>query len=143
MSVAKYKDPSTGEWTPIGLSVGGTSGMEMDLLWENASSTSGFPAQTVELELSEYDCVEIVGVYDSYGTRLPSTVVEVGQSGYITGVCPYDTGYVIGVRLCRVDITGVRFGVSDTLQNGVYTRSESRIVPVKIYGIKNVNKGGN
>ena len=123
-------------------------GQYVDLLWENPNPTSEFAAQTINLDLSGYDMVEIY----SYG--------RTGQSGYSYG---YNSDrFLIGEfgniqnsafigasidyilvesRPLNVTKTGITFEKGSTLYTNSSTHvagvtSNSSAVPYKIYGIK-------
>ena len=135
MSVAKYKDPSTGEWTPIGLSVGGTSGMEMDLLWENASPTSEFEPQTISLDLTDYQCAIVMFLQGSIiidRFRTYNFTSAVGRN-YIRGLNMTDNG---------IDIGGGQI-IMTYGDNSSVTTNNGANIPLRIYGIKSSIKGGN
>lgn len=106
-------------------------------LWENASTTSAFSAQTISVDLSDYDFVCIL-YYDStpatHTTR--SFFAEVGTNGMLD--C---TETHIMRRSATVNTSGVVFG------NGTYmgaypsatmTDYNDFCIPYKIYGIKGV-----
>lgn len=98
------------------------------LLWTNQSPTSSFTAQTVSLDLSDYDAVEI------YAKRLISvdgfieTRVSVGTVGAICGIYGSNGLY----RSATVSTTGIVFAscYTDGVANNDY------LAPVYIYGIK-------
>lgn len=121
--------------TTTAADIGGMS--KWTLLWENASPTSAFVAQTIPLDLSDYDFVCIL-YYDStpatHTTR--SFFTSVGTAGMLD--C---TESHISRRRATVNTSGVVFG--DGTYMGAYP-SETMLVyndfclPYKIYGIKGV-----
>lgn len=129
MSVAKYKDPTTGEWTPIGLSVGG---MEMELLWENASPRSEFAAQTIAVDLSKYDRY-VVDSRMSTGSML--TLSHSVCCGDDLLICGNDKTNIMR-RLCTYSNSGLSFGDSAVAGND----SNGSLIPIRIYGIKGVKE---
>jgi hypothetical protein len=118
----------------------GVSGVEtVDLLWVNASPGESFPPQTVPLDLSGYDCVEVVASI-SYDNWIGSTKVPIGGSGY---VCGFGTDFWLHTRQFWTSKTGVQFGsgaMRDIPGNTSYVDWDIRSVPYKIYGIKAARK---
>ena len=110
---------------------------QMDLLWVNATPGASFPAQTIPLDLSAYDCVEVVASVGSLPNAFfGSTKVPIGQMG---SACGFYTDFWLHVRGFSVSATGIEFssGQMKDLSNGaVYPDWDSRSVPYKIYGIK-------
>lgn len=120
------------------------SGIQMELIWTNASPTSSFAAQTVSLDLSKYDMVLII-TRSSTGNAISKTHIckkgcterlvmfeEIETSGknvYIRGrqVTISETGVVIGSGTNR-NITGT------SLSSG----GDGFVIPLTIYGIKGV-----
>lgn len=109
---------------------------QIDLLWVNATPGVSFPAQTIPLDLSRYDCVEVVA---SAG-ELPavffgSTKVPIGQSGF---TCGFGSDYWFHSRNFAVSATGIAFqsGYMRDPDGKVYENWDGRSVPYKIYGIK-------
>lgn len=117
--------------------------IEMHLLWENASPTSSFAAQTVELDLSEYEFV-LIGATHRYTNDIPhdgrTSVGGIFRKGYSTELMlPWKTdgsssayGYIR--RSVTVSVDGIAFG------GGYYakTAGDWAAIPVYIYGIKGV-----
>jgi hypothetical protein len=108
--------------------------LDMDLLWENASPTSTFATQTINLNLSSY---KLVCIYLKFYTDLdgcgfnilPVPITNVGVSALTSGTDTY-----LRYRMVNVSTTGISFGVgrnsSDTSTNN------DRAIPLQIYGIK-------
>ena len=114
------------------------------LLWTNPNPTSDFGAQTLTLDLSGYDEVEIVATFlgdtrASYSTRcavgagsnlayqILNTATATNASTFINGVA----------REFTVSTSGITFGNGQmTYNGGAYTNWQSRAIPYKIYGIK-------
>ena len=120
------------------------NGIQMKKLWQNASPTSNFAAQTINLDLSEYDYVLIeIKSYVNYSFT-ENQLVRVGAEDYITA--KYDiqsqTSYItLTSRLATVTNTGIVFTqgcakyMSASSPAGV---NASYCIPVRIYGIKGV-----
>lgn len=104
------------------------------LLWSNPNPTSQFAAQTVSLDLSDYDEVEVVSKPYSSDTSYFASRVKVGNKGMIYS----QTGYGSPVRIYGTQrnftptSTGVAFG--DGLDFSASTNN-AYCVPYQIYGI--------
>lgn len=105
------------------------------LLWTNPSPTSAFSAQTVTLDLSSYDDVEIemagVGTYASTTTQTFKLEVNIG------GLLSISANN-IWWRYVTPRTTGVEFGAGyrTTTYGSNATLDNDQMVPRKIYGIK-------
>jgi hypothetical protein len=106
------------------------------LLWVNAYTRNGFPAQTITLDLSQYQQVEIHtllnGVETADGLGF-SHIVDIGNACFHEMLGAYD---VIETRPARATTTGVEFGGS---MRGTTPRDD-RMFPYKIYGVKGVKR---
>lgn len=98
------------------------SGMvTMDLLWENASPTSSFANQTINLDMTEYDLIKVHFNLDANKRALPSFDSPTGRA------CFYESsGYTRHFAISTDKIT-----FTDASNAGA-------IIPVKIFGIKGV-----
>lgn len=128
-------------------------GISITKLWENASPTSAFAAQTISLDLSGYDFVDIV----YYGRTGPNDALS--ANGYYTARCPVGefgslqvatliggtaSYHWISCRAFEVTTSGIEFGYGRYIyfsyttagDNGGY--SETTNIPYRIYGIKGV-----
>jgi hypothetical protein len=113
--------------------------LEMELLWENASIGSGFAAQIVELDLTEFDgvIIEIMNEQDSERCVVSSLHVPVGSMAFIIGF----NGAYMQRRKAEVYNSGVNFGACQTYATyGKSTSTEAGwlLKPSKIYGVKGV-----
>lgn len=111
-------------------------GVVQKLLWENASLSSGFPAQTLSLDLSGYAYVYVEAIR-SYDSKVISGRVVVpvgGLSGYLQGSTNQ-------FALTRREVTATTGGVAFS---GFYSANtsngNSNEIPYRIYGIKGVGK---
>ena len=114
---------------PFAPEVGG-GGVEMKLLWRNASPTSDFSAQTLTLDLSEYDAAIVSYAQSRNDGRISSSIL-----------CMKDRSISIGAyrgasikRTCEVMETGVKFGDASSSSGN----TNSSIVPYEIFGVKGV-----
>lgn len=114
------------------------------LLWTNASPTSNFAAQTISLDLSGYDAVEIVCRYSTTDDARTRYICDVGGSSpmnwfYYTGT----DGKYMGVRSrtnMSASTTGVTFDtcMGKPVNSSTSTATDGYIIPIEIYGIKGV-----
>ena len=122
------------------MNFGGYTGLEMELLWENASPASSFAAQTVQVSLSGYDFAFVyvadAGKVDN-ANGLVGFIIPVGKSGTVTAI-----NYQINYRKVTVSTNGVTF--SDSLQisqlNWDGEAVNDRCIPQYIYGIKEIGR---
>lgn len=126
------------------LSLGGIS---ITKLWENASPTSTFAAQTIALDLSVYDAVEIYyyGQLDHLGYGYRSARFSMGIQGAITHAEPIgNLAYILSAtRRVKATTTGVVFGTGYSTYVGASSTTPTNpdnadCVPYQIYGIKGV-----
>lgn len=132
----KYKNPNTGEWEAIEISTGSEPGLRMDLLWENASPTSEFAAQTIELNLSGAAFAVIISrIVDESGIHVVDVIqANIGSKSIIT--YGNDVTYVFSRNYSISENGDIK--VSDCAQNATATTQNKRLVPYQIYGIKGV-----
>ena len=112
-----------------------------DLLWENASPASAFAAQTVSLDLSEYDAVEIIYSYYANSTLDYRATVRIGKSAELNTICNITATTAASfntTRQCSVKNTGVTFtgGGYKYVNTTSYTAADTYSVPFVIYGIR-------
>lgn len=123
----------------VGKAINSIGGVSMTLLWENASPASEFAAQTIALDLSGYDSVQ-VEFEESWQTI--TSRINVGKYGGVDqigdiyrDVAAY---FYVAHRDISVTTTGVSF--SDRLYkyaNEQWSRTDNNgLIPFRIYGIK-------
>lgn len=126
----------TGKTTPSEAlrALGGT---EIKLLWENASPTSAFAAQTLTVSgIDDYDLYAVAYKAVSTENVLLTSASEVGKGIYLIANIPLSetrNEVVAGRRYCSYGTGGkltIGAGAFGTYNNPQY------IIPVKIYGIK-------
>ena len=130
-------------------------GITSTKVWENASPTSSFAAQTIALDLTEFDAVIIKWETDSnsrypvFQTVNPTDLIPVGSKKSCIAVMGSDFSNSndaknLCLRSVSVDTSGVRFydGSENNVYNGGSTKFGSSrnalMVPLAIYGIKGV-----
>ena len=112
------------------------------LLWTNASPTSAFAAQTISLDLSGYNAVEIVCRYSTTDDTHIRYICDVGNSASMYWFYRTATnGYYMGVR-SRTNVsastTGATFNtcMGKPVNSSTSTANDGYIIPIEIYGIK-------
>ena len=109
------------------------------LLWENPNPSAGFASQTIDLDLSRYDEVEIKFNYNNTSNIVVSgkgKLNEVIRGCLINGSTTSGL-YISGVyRDGTVTNNGITFTTGSFPRNGGFSTSNDYMVPVKIYGIK-------
>ena len=113
-----------------------TNGIQMKKLWQNASPTSDFAAQTVSLDLSGYDHILLQYYVLKQGADgMDSVIVPVGNYGSMNIATSLNR-----LRTFRVLSTGVVF--QGALKWANYSSNSSTdnawLTPYRIYGIKGV-----
>lgn len=112
----------------------------MDLLWQNASPTSVFAEQSIALDLSQYDKIQIdfkqlytnTSIHDSIelniGEDFCTSYVFAGEDNYVTGA--YRAGHANNEKVTFLG----------SYVTTVYGKSsvDSYCIPLRIYGIKGV-----
>lgn len=113
--------------------------IEKKLLWTNASPASAFAAQTVVLDLSEYDGVEIVYKINAnrYDTK-SSIHYKTDEAGILTG--SFVDAAMFADRRINVLPTYVYFGPAWSLYAKSMSNAQENttIIPKRIYGVKGV-----
>lgn len=118
-------------------SLGGNS---IKKLWQNASPTSEFPAQTIDLDLSGYGYVEILFQFSTAFAAngiLPSVKAPVG-------IRMYSNGLLAGKltrRKVQVNTDGITFedaGYINSYGASTVTDHNTVLIPYQIFGIKGV-----
>lgn len=112
------------------------SGMTTELLWQNASPGSNFSAQTVSLDLSEYDEIEVV--YNHATTATFEVRSRSAVPGMAWGLSIVGYAYK---RLATAKTTGVEFSDCNyfpSYGNTSDSDANNAVIPYRIYGIKGV-----
>lgn len=104
------------------------------LLWTNPSPTSSFAAQTISLDLSDYDAIEIIIRSDTANTyTLAPIVTEVGKGGIAFNSTAYNSGRQFTTTTSGITFTAATYYSS---YGNWSTTSTNALIPVYIYGIK-------
>lgn len=105
---------------------------KMDLLWTNASPTSSFSAQTVSLDLSDYNVFLLRCRTATTQTNCFISVCVKGNN-VLNGSYPFITQADNVSRIVDIDNSGFVFGAG---RAGTNTSVNGDIIPYQIYGIK-------
>lgn len=128
MARTKYYDPDSGTWKYAD----DGSGFVIKKLWENSAPTSAFAAQTVSLDLSDYDAIEIRFKNKNNSTVYLSTgLIPIGEDFtmfYITSDPASQR------RAGSVSTTGVTFATG----YAAATASTACAIPLTIYGYRGI-----
>lgn len=124
------------EITPENIGAEPVGALRMELLWENASPASEFVAQTVQLDLSKYQFVEIYFYYHVNIQRTFHAVIEVGKNAIMSASMARNY-----YKFITVTVDGVKFEASKEYGSygGESYDNNSIFVPYKIYGVKGVS----
>ena len=117
------------------------SGLQMELLWENASPSSEFAAQTIEVDLSPYDMVAVSFYRYTTVPRENTAIIKVGENGSLNdSLTNTDKAPTISMRAFQTSATGVVFTVATYQDANQTTRTENNSfdIPTRIYGINGV-----
>lgn len=164
MAVEYYRDPVTGGFKPVKAPrasgytksetdalIESAKGIQMELLWENASKPSAFPAQKIELDLSEYSDVYVIGhswaslnnLHVSAGVMCPKA--RKGVLYAPAGINGQTSGKYCGQqREFLVDNDGVLFYTGHNMNTNLEWQPDvpDSMIPDYIYGIKGVKVNG-
>ena len=116
--------------------------VSMELVWENASPSSDFAAQTIDLELVDAELVAIEFRTTTGSTSRCYEFIRNGSTGALTRVVNVtnSTTMLAVTRNATVMETGVEFsvGYSKTVSATATTESASRSIPTRIYAIRGI-----
>lgn len=132
------------ELTELARQLSESHGVQMDLLWENASPTSAFAAQTIAIDLSLYSAVLIKVRYYDGNSFLQDYTPKFCFC--LKGHTFIAHGYFGSCQFRIFDITdgGVVVSTGYTLSNGgpASVSSPPCYAPISIYGIKGISVTG-
>lgn len=121
----------------------GLTGAEIKtLLWENASSTSNFPAQDILIALDDYDEIEIEYRISTTNAKSFRQMIAIGKGSALNANANISTNsaYIrLYTRALEVSTTGVTFEACNSKQvNQSKPLGESNVmcIPTAIYGVK-------
>lgn len=112
---------------------------EWVLLWENASPTSEFAAQTISLDLSGYDAFLIVSNWASNTVRLFAQICFLGENGvYRINGSTSNARFYAASRVATIAANGITFTAATEATASTSSSTDGSVIPYKIYGIKGV-----
>ncbi|MEG1872934.1 MAG: hypothetical protein RR194_02710 [Ruthenibacterium sp.] len=112
-----------------------SGGVKIELLWENASPTSAFPAQTVAVSLQDYDFVDIELSADPKGKQYAVTRCDKNCSIWLCTAAFVQGGAVGYSRCVYLKNEGAEFAYGQSTGGAP---SDIYAIPIAIYGIKGV-----
>ena len=115
-------------------------GISKETIWENPSPTSSFLRQIIEMDLSEYEKIEVVYRMNNNRTDTGNAEFRINdyagilRGSFIDAKALYD-------RRFNVSRTYVYFGPgwSHYLDSNYNSEENAVCIPIAIYGIKGVN----
>ena len=112
----------------------GTSGLQMDLLWTNASPTSAFASQTISLDLNNYKSVLILTKEHPVVNNISTHLIPINNKAYIL----HSDSNTFQYRRIETITTSYISFTSGYICNGYgnATEDDNRAYPIEIYGIK-------
>lgn len=114
--------------------------VKMDLLWENASPTASFAAQTLTLDLSDYDSILCVGKVSTGTLRdVPPAMAKVGGTDAMITAPISGKSYR---RILNATTSGVTFNAGESFSSyasATMGSDNTCLIPNRIYGIKGVS----
>ena len=128
--------------TNLGVTLANLGGVSMKSLWANASPTSNFAAQTISLNLSDYEYVLVRYLYSTdYQNIDQIAIVKVGKEAYLTFTGAVSTSIYVTQRTISVGSNSVAFGApayKTYASTSSPTANNKYCIPVEIIGIKGV-----
>lgn len=122
-------------------------GIEVKLIWQNASITSQFEEQTLSLLMSKNSMIYMIYRYaNDDTTNAPSQLCSVGEgvTQFASGGVNGDTNPSFRVRTHRISEDGITFRNCYTKTPSSWTTpriSNENLIPYKIYTIKLLGGG--
>lgn len=113
--------------------------LNVDELWENATPSADFLAQTLTIDFTGYDVIIIECRERSGSGRTLSYVVTMESPENAFFMCGWrdNSSMALVTRAGTLEPSQISFaaGHNYALSSDTYTESNSRLVPVKIYGL--------
>ena len=133
---------SGGVWSAWNEVLTESTGHNSAKLWENSNPANSFGAQTINLDLSQYDYIllDYKGINSS--SHVETDFIKVGGARYITYMRYVQSDHVLSCysRSVNAKTTGIEFGTAarHDADWAKYEAADTAIVPVAIHGIKGV-----
>lgn len=126
-----------------------STGIQMEVLWENPDSTAEFAAQTISIDLSNYTYVLIKTLFltnEAYVNLKKFSMFEKGETSilsHLNEVYSGNANIYDGIREITVNDDGIIFTDCNyrkinTSDATTTTVENNACIPLKIYGIKGV-----
>ena len=118
--------------------------LQKKLLWTNPKSNAAFAPQTIDLDLSEYDEIEVVFAHYYSSNSVNTRTIRVGYSADLIATCGITSTTATMFfthRTCTVRLTDVTFGVGGFkyANSSSYNQNNEYSIPYRIYGIREVS----
>ena len=98
-----------------------------ELLWTNPAPNNSFPAQTLSIDLSNYESIVISCIDNSEDFEATSTIISKAKGGHAMA---YNRTWAF-YRNVTITDTSITFGIG----HGNNGDNASRCIPTKIYGV--------
>lgn len=119
--------------------------VKIETIWENARPTSNFPQQTINLDLSKYDAIDVEVLLSAQNLSYKIFRVRKGTVGWMefglsTNISSGSIAQNIS-RKCHPNASGV------LVENCYYstdsrTARDTAVIPQRIYGVRFSQNGG-
>lgn len=111
--------------------------ISIKLLWTNASPSSSFAAQTISLDLSEYDMIAVSSYYLASNSIETWSFCTVGATGWMHHFVNYRQRRNITATTSSVIFGDGQEGAGGAEKGNLITNNNA-MIPYKIFGIKGV-----
>lgn len=118
-------------------------GIQIKKVWANASPTSEFAGQTINLTLSEYEAVMVTARRTNESAILDTALIPVGTgsvgftNSFITGSSGKIYAYYRSASIAN-ELTGIIFSNAFYTTPSTDIQNNNAVIPIAIYGIKGV-----
>ena len=129
--IQQFKNANGDNIFPLAYAQGG---MKMDLLWTNPNPTSSFTAQTISLDLSEYELFIISSKAYADSSSLDEINFSIAIKNTDSLAIAFRTSSPELFRVVTANDNGITFSTGK--YTGDTNTSDSYAIPQKIYGIK-------
>jgi hypothetical protein len=109
------------------------------LLWTNPSPNLAFNAQTISIDLSDYQCLEYIVKSRGQASGVNPMAIFKAPKGATAFILPtHETTAIVSRVVTAADDSGVTFGNGNfyNFTDGYNEAGGNYAVPIEIYGIK-------
>lgn len=143
ISITSGVSSVNGETGTVVLDADDVKALSEKLIWTNASPTSSFNSQTLQISMTDYDYIRIVMRYNTDTDKLWEFTVSKDNTLHnvnILGDIDTSGNTTFLVRGITVSSSGITFGHCNykSTANNQQNTYDAACVPTKIYGIKGV-----